>query len=268
MERPQGESEQAQKSALWRVAIGLQDVDGLKTSGYLLEAAREHIKGNIDMNEVKKWIQAYYEEQKDRLTDAKEKMLEADLVSLHMVILLGERTFQFSPASYMNIHEQLFTGIFPHAGQMRSCNITKNEWVLDGKSVYYASYDVIGDALDYIFQQEKRFSYKAISNADVVKHIAAFTSDIWQIHPFCEGNTRTTAVFLIQYLNALGFQVNTDVFEDHACYFRNALVRSNYNNLPLGIYATTKYLEQFFENMLMDANHELKNRHLHVNFSK
>ncbi len=39
-----------------------------------------------------------------------------------------------------------------------------------------------------------------------------FTSDIWKIHPFCEGNTRATAVFIIKYLKTLGFHVSNDVF--------------------------------------------------------
>lgn len=262
----QGEPGQAEKSAAWQTAIGLQDVDGLKTSGYLLETAKEHIEGSIDMNVAKKRIQTYYEERKDRLTDTEAETREADLVSLHIAELLGEKTFQFSPASYINIHKRLFTGVFPHAGQLRRYNITKNEWILNGETVYYASYDAIRDTLDYDFQQEKQFSYERVSVTEAVKHIADFTSGIWQIHPFCEGNTRTTAVFIIQYLKTFGFRVNNDVFADNSWYFRNALVRSNYNNFQLGIHATTKYLEQFFENLLMNANHELKNRYLHIDY--
>lgn len=262
----QGDSRLAEKSAAWQTAIGLQDVDGLKISEYLLKIAKEHIEGRIDMNAAKTRIQTYYEKWKGHLTDAEERTREADLVSLHIVELLGEKIFQISPAFYINIHKRLFTGVFPHAGRLRSYNITKDEWILNGKTVYYASYNEIQAALDYDFSQEKQFPYETVSVADAMKHIAAFTSGIWQIHPFCEGNTRTTAVFIIQYLKTFGFRVNNDVFADNSWYFRNALVRSNYNNFQLGIHATTKYLEQFFENLLMNANHELKNRYLHIDY--
>ena len=154
----QGEPGQAEKSAAWQTAIGLQDVDGLKTSGYLLETAKEHIEGSIDMNAAKKRIQTYYEERKGRFTDTDEETREADLVSLHIAELLGEKTFQFSPASYINIHKRLFTGVFPHAGQLRSYNITKNEWILNGETVYYASYDAIRDTL--IFSRKSNFRTK------------------------------------------------------------------------------------------------------------
>ena len=160
----------------------------------------------------------------------------------------------------------IFTGVFPHAGRLRSYNITKDEWILNGKTVYYASYNEIQAALDYDFSQEKQFPYETVSVADAMKHIVAFTSGIWQIHPFGEGNTRTTAIFVNQYLKAFGLWVNSDVFAEHSLYFRNALVRSNYNDFQLGIHATTKYLEQFFENLLMNANHELKNCYLHVDY--
>lgn len=262
----QGDPGLAEKSAAWQTAIGLQDVDGLKISEYLLKIAKEHIEGRIDMNAAKTRIQIYYEKRKGHLTDVEERTREADLVSLHIVELLGEKTFQLSPAFYINIHKRLFTGVFPHAGRLRSYNITKDEWILNGKTVYYASYNEIQAALDYDFSQEKQFPYETVSVADAMKHIAAFTSGIWQIHPFGEGNTRTTAIFVIQYLKAFGLRVNSDVFAEHSWYFRNALVRSNYNDFQLGIHAITKYLEQFFENLLMNMNHELKNRYLRVDY--
>ena len=215
----QGDPGLAEKSAAWQTAIGLQDVDGLKISEYLLKIAKEHIEGRIDMNAAKTWIQIYYEKRKGHLTDVEERTQEADLVSLHIVELLGEKTFQLSPAFYINIHKRLFTGVFPHAGRLRSYNITKDEWILNGKTVYYASYNEIQAALDYDFSQEKQFPYGTVSVADAMKHIAAFTSGIWQIHPFGEGNTRTTAIFVIQYLKAFGLRVNSDVFAEHSLYF-------------------------------------------------
>lgn len=178
----------------------------------------------------------------------------------------GEKTFQFSPVEWMSIHRRLFEGVFEHAGQFRSYNITKKEWVLKGDTVIYASWNSIKETLDYDFSTEKQFSYEGLSLAASVKHLAKFTSDIWQIHPFCEGNTRATAVFMIKYLKTFGFEVNNDTFEKHSWYFRNALVRANYNDLKNGVHATTKYLELFFSNLLMGTKYDLKNRHMHVDY--
>ena len=182
--------------------------------------------------------------------------------------LLGEKTFQFSPVEWQNIHRKLFEGVFDHAGKIRDYNITKKEWILKGNTVMYASYDSIRATLDYDFSQEKEFSYNGLSIEESVRHIAKFTSGIWQIHPFGEGNTRSTAVFIIKYLKTLGFNVNNETFAENSWYFRNALVRANYNDLQNGVYATTEFLELFFENLLMNARHELKNRYMHVDFDK
>ena len=122
------------------------------------------------------------------------------------------------------------------------------------------------DTLDYDFATEKQFSYEGLSVEAAVKHLAKFASDIWQIHPFCEGNTRATAVFIIKYMKTFGFRVNNDAFQKNSWYFRNALVRANYNNLQKGIHSTTKFLEMFFGNLLLETNHELKNRYMHVDY--
>ncbi len=263
----QGEPERAEKSAAWQTAIGLQAVDGLKTSDYLLETAKEHIEGNIDMPAAKQRISSYYEVRQDRKSVEYETM-EADMVSVRIAEILGENTFQFSPVELRNIHRRLFADVFDHAGKIRTYNISKKEWVLNGDTVIYASYGSIRDTLDYDFAQEKQFSYENLSISQAVRHIARFTSDIWQIHPFCEGNTRSTAVFIIKYLKTFGFQVKNDVFAENSWYFRNALVRANFNDLQKGIHATTEYLERFFDNLLMDAQHELKNRYIHVEYMR
>ena len=261
----QGEPERAEKSAAWQTAIGLQAVDGLKTSPYLLETAKAHIEGDIDIAGAQRRIQSYYKEQANRKA-VEDGTMEADIVSARITELLGEKTFQFSPAELQSIHRRLFTGVFDHAGQFRTYNITKNEWVLGGDTVVYSSWESIRDTLDYDFSQEKQFSYDALSVPESIRHMAKFASGIWQIHPFCEGNTRATAVFIVKYLKTFGFSVNNDVFAANSWYFRNALVRANYNNLQKGIHATSEYLEMFFENLLLGAQHELKNRYLHVEY--
>ena len=179
---------------------------------------------------------------------------------------MGEKAFQFSPAEWLSIHRRLFEGVFSHAGQIRQYNITKKEWALNGDTVIYADWNSIKDTLDYDFATEKQFSYEGLSVDAAVKHLAKFASDIWQIHPFGEGNTRATAVFMIKYMKTFGFRVKNDAFEKNSWYFRNALVRANYNDLQKGIHSTTKFLELFFSNLLLGTNHELKNRYLHVDF--
>lgn len=257
----QGEAGKAEKSCAWKTAIGLQDVDGLQTSAYLLETAKEHIEGYIDIDTARKRIDSYYETRTERREEEKGTE-EADRVAARITQILSEKTFQFSPAEYRMIHKRLFFGIYDHAGMTRTYNITKKEWVLHGKSVFYASADSINATLEYDFGQEKQFSYKGLSLQESVRHLAKFTSDIWQIHPFCEGNTRTTAVFIVKYLKTFGFHINNDAFAEHSWYFRNALVRANYNDLTRGIHATTEYLEHFFGNLLLGTEYELKNRNL------
>ena len=261
----QGEPDQIEKSEAWQAAIGLQAVDGLKTSAYLLDTAKEHIEGKISIDEAQKRIQSYYEQRTDR-AEVENDTKEADIVSARIAKLLGEKTFQFSPAEWLTIHRRLFEGVFTHAGQIRQYNITKKEWVLKGDTVTYAAWNSIKDTLDYDFAMEKQFSYEGLSVERCVKHLAKFASDIWQIHPFCEGNTRATAVFMIKYMKTFGFKVNNDAFEKNSWYFRNALVRANYNDLQNGVHATTKFLELFISNLILGTEYELKNRYMHVDY--
>lgn len=262
----QGEPDRVEKSGAWQTAIGLQAVDGLKTSDYLLDTAKEHIEGKIGIDEAQKRIQSYYEKRENRAA-AERDTKEADMVSARIAEILGEKTFQFSPAEWFTIHRRLFESVFPHAGQARKYNITKKEWVLNGGTVIYAAWNSIKNTLDYDFATEKEFSYAGLSMNDRVKHLAQFTSDIWQIHPFCEGNTRAMAVFMIKYMKTFGFDINNDAFKEHSWYFRNALVRANHNDWKHGIYATTKFLEMFFSNLLLGTDYELKNRYMHIDFT-
>jgi len=261
----QGEPDRAEKSEAWQTAIGLQAVDGLNTSTYLLDTAKEHIEGKITIDEAQNRIYSYYEQRITR-TEIENETKEADIVSARITKLLGEKAFQFSPAEWLTIHRRLFEGVFSHAGQVRQYNITKKEWVLNGDTVIYADWNSIKDTLDYDFATEKQFSYEGLSVDGAVKHLAKFASDIWQIHPFGEGNTRATAVFMIKHMKTFGFRVNNDAFEKNSWYFRNALVRANYNNIQKGIHSTTKFLEMFFSNLLLDTYYELKNRYMHIDY--
>ena len=262
----QGEPDKKEKSIIWQTAIGLQQVDGLTPSAYLIETAKQNIEGDITFEEVKNRIDAYYKTLPDKQLDAEDRTEEADKVSARIAEILSEKTFSFSPAEYLSLHRRLFNGLYKFAGKIRDYNITKAEWVLDGETVLYAGADNIRETLEYDFEQEKKFNYKGLSEQQIIEHIAHFTAYLWQIHIFGEGNTRTTAVFLIKYLRTLGFDVNNDLFSAHSWYFRNALVRANYQDLSRNIHRTNTYLIRFFSNLLLKENNILKNRELHINF--
>ena len=259
----ESEPDKVYKGYAWSTAIGLQAVDGLKPSKYLIETAIQNIEGKITMKEAQNLIDSYYEERPMHLMEG-ERTEEADKVSSRIAEILSETAFSFSPNEYISIHRKLFQGIYEHAGKIRDYNITKKEWILDGETVMYGSASELMATLEYDFSQERNYSYRGLSMDEIIHHLAVFISRLWQIHIFGEGNTRTTAVFFIKYLRTLGFSATNDIFAENAWYFRNALVRANYTNLQKGIHETTEYLEAFLRNLLLNEENELHNRDLHI----
>lgn len=258
----QSEPNKRDKGYAWHTAIGLQAVDGLKTSKYLIDTAIKNIEGDISIDEAQELLNTYYEE--NPKADTEDRTEEADKVAVRIAKILSEKAFSFTPNEYISIHKKLFAGIYGHAGKLRDYNITKKEWVLNGATVLYGSASELRATLDYDFAEEKKFSYKNLSMEEIIHHLAIFISRLWQIHVFGEGNTRTTAVFFIKYLRTLGFDVTNDIFAENAWYFRNALVRANYNDLKNGVHETTEYLELFLRNLLLDEKNELHNRTMHI----
>lgn len=253
----QTEPNKRDKGYAWQTAIGLQAVDGLSPSEYLIATAINNIEGRIDIDEAQQLLDQYYRE--NPIAQENDRTEEADKVSARIAKLLSENAFSFTPNHYMAIHKDLFRGIYKYAGQIRTYNITKKEWVLDGSTVLYGPASELRAALEYDLSQEKSFSYKGLSMDETIRHLAVFVSRLWQIHVFAEGNTRTTAVFFIKYLRTLGFDVTNDIFAENAWYFRNALVRANYNDLKNGIHETTEFLELFLRNLLLGEKNELHN---------
>ena len=255
----QGEPLKCEKGLAWQTAIGLQAVDGLKPSEYLLQTARKDIEGEIGIDDVERLVASYHESKEVR-TEQDEQSREADVAATNIRKLLAEKTFAFSLVGLTAIHRRIFTGIFDFAGEIREHNITKKEWVLRGDTVLYVSAPDISRAIEYDLEQERQFDYSQTDLNGFVSHFSKFVSGLWQIHPFREGNTRTTAVFAIMYLRSLGFDVQNDMFANHSWYFRNALVRANYQNVQKGIRREPAFLEQFFRNLLLGEHHELRNR--------
>ena len=263
----QVEPAKREKSYAWSTAIGLQQVDGLTPSDYLLEVAKKNIEGKISLNKAQALIDSYYESKTER-TDDNDETEEADKVSARIAQVLSEKAFSFSPSFLIAIHKRLFDRILKHAGEIRKYNISKKEWVLNGDSVMYGASYELRMALDYDFEREREFNYGNLSMDEIVRHLTFFVSSLWQIHAFGEGNTRTTAVFTIKYLRSMGFKVGNDIFAKNSWYFRNALVRANYKNVRKGIQQEPEHLEKFFRNLLMGEHNELKNRYLHVDYKK
>ncbi|MBQ6963431.1 MAG: Fic family protein [Paludibacteraceae bacterium] len=263
----QGEPSQREKAGYWQTAIGLQAVDGLKTSDYLKETARKHIEGEIDIDEARELIKTYYQSKTKREPDDDDKQ-EADKVSANITKILSSETLDFSTKGYIALHRRIFEGVFKHAGRVRDYDITKKEWVLNYDTVHYLNWEDLRRALDHDIEQERSFSYKNISSDELIAHITRFVSGIWQIHAFGEGNTRTTAVFTILYLRDIGFKVENDMFADHSWYFRNALVRANYRSAVEGIDYSPQYLERFFRNLLLGEQWDLRSRYLHIHPAK
>lgn len=263
-----GEPEMEERARNWSVAIGLQDVDRLKPSEFLLEQAKANIEGKISREEVGKRLEEYYSQRSIREKAEADGTFEADQVADRINLLLGEKAFTFSPMELSRIHGFLFKDVLSHAGQYRTCNITKNQWILDGDTVSYGSAGSLSELLTYDFSEEKKFDYSAVSSVEAIRHIVRFISGIWQIHSFGEGNTRTTAVFLIKYLRSFGFEVNNESFEKHSWFFRNALVRSQYENIPKGIHRTFEPLERFMNFAVFGIPADLRNRTLHVRWTE
>lgn len=263
----QGEPSQREAAYAWSTAIGLQAVDGLKTSDYLNDLARRNIDGEITIDEVDKLLDSYYQSKTQRDADDDDKE-EADRASKNIKRILSTVTLDFSTNGLISLHRRIFDGVFKHAGELRKYDITKKEWVLEGDTVRYLNWEDLRRALDYDIQQERAFVYKGKSRDEVISHLTRFVSGLWQIHAFGEGNTRTTAVFIILYLRSLGFNVENDLFARHSWYFRNALVRANYKSVVKGVEYSPIYLERFFRNLLLGEQWDLRNRYLHIHPTK
>ena len=259
----QGEPSQKESAENWKTAIGLQAVDGLQPSAYLIDVAKRNIEGEITLDETRKLIDSYYQSKTVR-TPKDEDEEEADKVSANIAKILASKTFAFNTNGYVSLHRRIFEGVFKYAGEIRQYDIAKKEWVLEGDSVNYLNWEDLRRALDWDIEQEKNFQYKGLTDDEKIEHIANFISGIWQIHAFREGNTRTTAIFTIQYLRSLGYEVNNEMFAKHSWYFRNALVRANYRNIQKGIDYSPIYLVRFFRNLLLKDSWVLKNRYLHI----
>ncbi len=263
-----GETNDSKERQLnWNIAFGLQAVDNLIPSKYMVDLATENIIGNKSYEIVEKEVKEYYENVDRERINKSEK--QADEVSIRIVKILNDKAFTFNYLTLKQFHKKLFENIDigideKYIGEFRDYNITKKEPILNGETVQYADYSMIGETLKYDFEEEANQKYTEKTDTEKIERICTFTAHIWQVHPFGEGNTRTTALFIQKYLNSKGFNVNNELFKDNSLYFRNALVRANYSNISKGIEEDKKYLQLFFENLLLNKQNELDNLALNL----
>ena len=251
------------KQSQWDMAIGLQEVDSLKPSKYLEKLLQENVTGEKTIYEVEKELKEYYVE-KEKNNDVNHNELECDLVSTRIVELLQEDNFELSIDYLKYVHKYLFQDVYEFAGEFRKVDFSKHERILNNDSVAYGDHKLLEQSLDYDITLEKNKNYKEMNIVDVINNITDFSSRIWQIHPFREGNTRTTALFIEKYLVSLGYNVDNTLFKDKSVYFRNALVRSNYFNNYLNIKEDNSFLIKFYENLLLGKNNNLHSKDLIV----
>ena len=211
----QGLPEIKEKAYVWAAALGLQATDGLRTSYEMRQTARQHIEGHITLSEVSQHINEYYESNPPASPE-KNKEQEADKVACNIADELFNSHVDFSTEGYLALHRRLFNGVYDHAGQLRTNDIVKKEWVLEKDTVFYLHWEELRMALDSNFQFERNIHYNELHGEELLEWIAFFTAGVWHIHPFNEGNTRTVAVFAILLLRSLGYNIHTDVFADHS----------------------------------------------------
>ena len=247
----------------WDMAIGLQKVDNLKPSKYFEQLYKDNIKGNLTIEEVKDSLKKYYIENENS-NNVNEDELECDFVSTRIVELLNIDNFELSTDYLLFIHKYLFQDVYSFAGSLRTVNFSKEEKILNNDSILYGDYKTLKDSLEYDISIEKKKDYKNMNIVEVIESITRFTSNIWQSHPFREGNTRTTAIFIEKFLISLGYNVDNSLFKDKSIYFRNALVRSNYFNNKLNVKEDNSYLIKFYENLLLGKNNNLHSEDLIV----
>ena len=259
----QGNPDIKEKAYVWAAALGLQATDGLRTSYEMRRTARQYIEGRLTIDEVRQHINEYYKSNPPATTD-KEKEQEADKVACNIADVLFNKQLDFSTDGYLNLHRQIFDGVYDHAGQLRATDIVKSEWVLEKDTVFYLHWEELRLALDSNFQFERNLHYDELNKEELLEWIAFFTAGIWHIHPFNEGNTRTIAVFSILLLRPLGYDIHTDVFADHSWYFRNAMVRANYMNELKHIHVNPDFLIRFYRNWMFGDQWDLRNRYLAI----
>lgn len=252
-------TDSAYRRALWDAAFGLQGVDSLQPSAYARSLADDNVSGRMSLDQVGESLNSYYRQER-RLVGESSREEEADKVSHRIVELLEAGSFALDAHMLPVIHARLFQGIDDTVyapGSFKNELLIKCERVLNGDSVLYGNPTLYQRSLDFLFSREMEHAYAGYADGPALSwsdahELARFIANVWLVHPFYEGNTRTVAVFLALYLRSMGFEVNNEPFQRHAAFFRNALVRATYQNRPLGVGLETGPLVDFVSKLADD----------------
>ncbi len=239
-----------EKLLIWKTVIALQAVDALKTSAKVIEIAKQNIEGTISDDAL--------------LGECESLKNPADVVAVRMFVNIIQKQFSLSQFELVQIRKALFGGLLESPELLRTENLSKKEWALDGHSLVYPKAGKIKSQLGKLFETETLFEFEGLDSKQIYKHCASFISGLWALHPFESCNTRTVAVFFIKYLAFRGFPLGNDVLSQSAVYFRNALARAAFCDGKKGIHKTTRYLERLIKKMMFGGRTVLDPRETHL----
>ena len=246
------------RASAWSTAVGFHDITRTSVSGFLLEGARRNIEGSLGFPELEAEVGAFHRE------SGNETCAREDLLTLRCAEELLKEEFSLTPEVLLGIHRGIFRGLSPEAGKYRTEDFSRKEWVLSDGVVKYGYTEGLPGYLSYDFSVEREVDYGQFTEDQIIRHVAYFIANLWQLHAFREGNTTVCTVFLIRYLKALSLYRDSDLFYRKSWYYRNALVRANYSDRRIAIFPSTEFLEMFLRSMICGEKQELRNRDMHL----
>ena len=176
---------------------------------------------------------------------------EADITNLAMAGIYNRQYEKFDTETLQDIHRTIFGQIYEWAGEFRTIQMIKPEDVLGGDTVRYAYPKEIKKQLTASMKEIAKLHRNGENDREIVFRMVRIIAQIWQTHPFREGNTRSVIVFAVLFAKSLGFEVEHELFRVHASYVRNALVWASQ-----GIYSKYEYLERIFYDAILGEGTE------------
>ena len=186
--------------------------------------------------------------------------MEAEYTSIRLAeLVIGESVSRFDFVALCDMHHYIFQDIYEWAGKIRIINIEKSEPALGGISIEYSDcFDIEKDAT-YVLDKMNHYAWEKVSIEEVAEIFSKYLAELWKVHPYREGNTRTVITFCSQFIESKGFYIDSDLFKDNAQYMRTALVAANALFSDLGDKRKPEYLEKIVLDAL-ERGREMKQR--------
>ena len=127
-------------------------------------------------------------------------------------------------AHLCKFHACIFSDVYEWAGQPRIISIEKQEAILGYMSIEYAKPQDIETEVTAILQKMNSVNWQALSLSRQAEALSKGLTELWKVHPFRDGNTRTTVTFICQFAESKGMFLDSSLFEQNAVYLRSALV--------------------------------------------